>query len=55
MSDTDATGSWATGISAITLFVEDVAAAKQFYGEVFELPVVYEDDVSAVFKLARRW
>jgi catechol 2,3-dioxygenase-like lactoylglutathione lyase family enzyme len=40
---------WPTRISAITLFVEDVAAAKQFYGDVFGLPVHYEDDVSAVF------
>ncbi len=47
---TDASGPWTTGISAITLFVDDVAAAKRFYGEVFELPVHYEDDVSAVFK-----
>ena len=42
--------SWAKGISAITLFVEDIAAAKAFYREVFGLPVVFEDDVSAVFK-----
>ena len=40
---------WPKGISAITLFVEDVAAAKRFYREVFGLPVHYEDDVSAVF------
>ena len=50
MSDTDATHSWASGISAITLFVDDVAAAKRFYESVFELPVHYEDDVSAVFR-----
>jgi catechol 2,3-dioxygenase-like lactoylglutathione lyase family enzyme len=42
--------SWVTGISATTLFVEDLAAARRFYQEVFGLPVVYEDDVSAVFK-----
>ena len=42
-------GSWARGIGAISLFVEDVAAAKAFYREVFELPVHYEDDVSCVF------
>ena len=40
---------WATGINAITLFVEDLPATKRFYGEAFGLPVVYEDDVSAVF------
>jgi catechol 2,3-dioxygenase-like lactoylglutathione lyase family enzyme len=40
---------WPSGISAITLFVEDLAATKQFYQEVFGLPVHYEDDASAVF------
>ena len=40
---------WATGIYAITLFVEDLPATKQFYLDVFDLPVVHEDDVSAVF------
>jgi lactoylglutathione lyase len=43
--------SWATGIGAITLFVEDLAATKQFYQDVFGLPVHYEDDESAVFNL----
>ena len=43
-------GSWPTGIFAITLFVEDLPAAKQFYIRVFGLPVNYEDDNSAVFK-----
>ncbi|GAA4234151.1 catechol 2,3-dioxygenase-like lactoylglutathione lyase family enzyme [Streptosporangium album] len=42
-------GSWPTGIGAITLFVEDLDAAKQFYREVFGLPVKFEDDDSAVF------
>lgn len=42
-------GSWPGKIWAITLFVEDVEAAKQFYREVFGLPVVFEDDNSAVF------
>ena len=36
--------SWVKGIDAITLFVEDLAAAKAFYVEVFGLPVHYEDD-----------
>jgi catechol 2,3-dioxygenase-like lactoylglutathione lyase family enzyme len=40
---------WPKGISAITLFVEDLAAARRFYGEAFGLPVHYEDDASAVF------
>jgi lactoylglutathione lyase len=42
-------GSWPSGIGAITLFVEDLEEAKTFYREVFELPVKYEDDASAVF------
>jgi catechol 2,3-dioxygenase-like lactoylglutathione lyase family enzyme len=40
---------WPSGISAITLFVEDLAETKQFYQEVFGLPVVFEDDSSTVF------
>ena len=42
-------GSWPSGISAITLFVEDLAATKQFYQAVFGLPVHYEDEASTVF------
>ena len=42
-------GSWPRGIGAITLFVEDLEAAKRFYREVFGLPVMFEDDDSAVF------
>ena len=41
--------SWPSGISAITAFVEDLDVAKRFYGEIFGLPVVFEDDASAVF------
>jgi len=42
-------GSWPRSIGAITLFVEDLEAATQFYREVFGLPVKFEDDDSAVF------
>ncbi|HET6909947.1 MAG TPA: VOC family protein [Mycobacteriales bacterium] len=42
--------SWTDGIPAITLFVDDVAAAKRFYVDVFALPVHFEDDESVVFK-----
>lgn len=41
---------WPKGIDAITLFVEDLAAAKAFYLEVFGLPLFFEDPNSAVFK-----
>lgn len=33
-------------ISAMSLFVEDLQKAKSFYQEVFDVPVVFEDDVS---------
>lgn len=40
---------WPQEISAITLFVEDLERSKQFYQDVFGLPVTFEDDASAVF------
>ena len=43
-------GGWPGAISAVTLFVEDLEAARRFYVEVFGLPVFYEDASSAVFK-----
>jgi catechol 2,3-dioxygenase-like lactoylglutathione lyase family enzyme len=41
---------WPPAIAAITLFVEDLESAKRFYQEVFQLPVAFEDDSSAVFR-----
>ena len=41
---------WPRGIRAITLFMEDLDAAKVFYQTVFGLPVVFEGETSAVFK-----
>jgi len=38
-------------VGAITLFVEDLAAAGAFYREAFGLPVHYADDDSTVFDL----
>jgi catechol 2,3-dioxygenase-like lactoylglutathione lyase family enzyme len=43
------TAAWPKGLHAITVFAEDLAATKQFYREVFGVPVAFEDDVSAVF------
>jgi lactoylglutathione lyase len=40
---------WPGSIAAITLFVEDLETAKQFYQAVFQLPVSFEDEDSAVF------
>jgi len=38
------------GIAAVTLFVEDLAAARAFYEGTFGLPVAFEDDDSVVFR-----
>jgi catechol-2,3-dioxygenase len=46
--------SWPSGIGAITLFVEDLETSKQFYRDVFGLPVAFEDDNSAVFNFGNR-
>ena len=43
-------GVWPAGIAAVTLFQEDLEAAKRFYQEVFRLPIFFEDENSAVFK-----
>ena len=42
--------SWPKGVHAITLFVEDLAAARAFYEKVFTVPVEFEDEASVVFK-----
>ncbi|HNS60180.1 MAG TPA: VOC family protein [Anaerolineales bacterium] len=46
----DTTTSWVKEITAITLFVEDLPAAKGFYLQAFGLPVLFEDKDSCVFK-----
>ena len=48
---TDAgTAAWPRRLSNITLFTEDFPTTKQFYLDVFGMPLVYEDDDSAVFR-----
>ena len=37
-------------IGAISLFVEDLAAARQFYQDVFEVEIVYADAVSVAVR-----
>ena len=49
-SEGRAHAAWPGSIAAITLFVEDLAETKRFYSDVFQLPVSFEDDDSAVFK-----
>lgn len=41
---------WPKGVGAVTMFVEDLNQAKEFYLDVFGVPLVHEDDASAVFK-----
>lgn len=41
---------WPGGIGAITLFAEDLEGTKRFYADTFGLPVVFEDEDSAVFR-----
>lgn len=48
--DENTQAAWPGGVAAITLFVEDLVAAKRFYSDVFQLPVFFEDDNSTVFK-----
>ena len=49
MSETTGNDGWPGRIGAITLFVEDLEAAREFYGRAFDLPVHFADDASAVF------
>ena len=39
---------WPQGVAVITLFVDDLSATKQFYQQVFGLPVIFEDTNSCV-------
>lgn len=42
--------SWSENLTAITLFADDLMACREFYIEVFGAPIIYEDEVSAVFE-----
>jgi catechol 2,3-dioxygenase-like lactoylglutathione lyase family enzyme len=48
--ETGRKNAWPTGIFAITLFTENLEQAREFYQNVFGLPIEYEDSNSAVFK-----
>lgn len=39
-------------IGAITLFVDDVSRSKDWYSKTFEVPVIFQDEVSVVFQFA---
>jgi catechol 2,3-dioxygenase-like lactoylglutathione lyase family enzyme len=40
---------WPGPVTAITLFVDDLAAARRFYAAVFAAPIRFEDEDSVVF------
>jgi catechol 2,3-dioxygenase-like lactoylglutathione lyase family enzyme len=42
---------WPAPITAITLFVDDLDETRAFYARVFDLPTVFEDEHSAVFRI----
>jgi len=39
------------GLTAVTLFTEDLPAGRAFYADVLELPLLVEDDDSAAYRL----
>ena len=41
---------WTKRVGAITLFVEDVKRAKEFYEGVFAMPMIFEDEDSVAFR-----
>jgi lactoylglutathione lyase len=45
--------SWSSkSVDFVTLFTDDLERSKTFYREVFGLPLIYEDENSAVFRFA---
>lgn len=40
-----------TSVGAITMFVEDPQRSRSFYEDVFDAPLVYEDESAVAFKL----
>ncbi len=45
--------SWSSkSVDFITMFTEDLEQSKSFYQEAFGLPLIYEDENSAVFRFA---
>lgn len=42
---------WATGIETITLFVDDLSQARDFYRSTLGLDLIFEDADSAVFRV----
>jgi catechol 2,3-dioxygenase-like lactoylglutathione lyase family enzyme len=45
--------SWSSkSVDFITLFVEDLERSKSFYQDIFGVPLIFEDENSAVFRFA---
>ena len=50
VKETAKNNAWPKGIFAITIFTENLEKAKEYYQNVFGLPIEFEDPSSAVFK-----
>ena len=50
MTSSEVRNAWPTGIHAITLFVEDLGAARSFYQETFGMTPIFQTDDSVVFR-----
>jgi catechol 2,3-dioxygenase-like lactoylglutathione lyase family enzyme len=53
VEEAEATARSLRKISAISLFVDDLQAAKSFYRDVFDVPVVFEDESSVCVAFGR--
>jgi catechol 2,3-dioxygenase-like lactoylglutathione lyase family enzyme len=42
---------WPSGVAALTLFVEDLAAIEEFYDRAFGVPQAWKDDDSVAYNL----
>jgi catechol 2,3-dioxygenase-like lactoylglutathione lyase family enzyme len=45
-----AINTWAKRFYAVTLFVDDLAASRSFYADVFQAPIANEDATSCAFR-----
>lgn len=41
---------WASNVQAVTLFIDDLEVAREFYGRAFDKDVYFQNDDSVVFE-----
>ncbi|MGV8913062.1 MAG: VOC family protein [Rhodoglobus sp.] len=44
-------GSALDNVEAITVFVDDVAVAREFYAEIFSASIIFDDEASCMFQI----